>query len=101
LRSRPGLAGAFIGIGGLIPARSARAVLFAASGCPQVASRANRHISVTKRERKNIVDVELSLLERPERIVEIARMSGTDTPSQASRDHARQMLDSGDPERPG
>jgi len=47
------------------------------------------------------VDVELSLLERPERIVEIARMSGTDTPSQASRDHARQMLDSGDPERPG
>ncbi|MDE0715677.1 MAG: DNA repair protein RecN, partial [Gammaproteobacteria bacterium] len=68
---------------------------------PQVASRANRHISVTKRERKNIVDVELSLLERPERIVEIARMSGTDTPSQASRDHARQMLDSGDPERPG
>ena len=68
---------------------------------PQVASRANRHISVTKRERENIVDVELSLLERPERIVEIARMSGTDTPSQASRDHARQMLDSGDPERPG
>ncbi len=67
---------------------------------PQVASRANRHISVTKTERGNIVDVELSLLKRPERIVEIARMSGTDTPSRASRDHARQMLDTGDPERP-
>ena len=66
---------------------------------PQVASRANRQFSVTKTERENIVDLDLSLLKRPERIMEIARMSGTDTPSRASRTHARQMLDAGDPER--
>lgn len=67
---------------------------------PQVASRANRHFSVTKRECADSVEVALTALERSERIAEIARMSGTDTPGRASRDHARQMLDTGDPAHP-
>ena len=67
---------------------------------PQVASRANRHFCVTKQDSSRSVTVEFNLLDRPARIAEIARMSGSDSPSQAAIDHSAQMLDSGNPVKP-
>ena len=64
---------------------------------PQVASRANQHYYVAKRDSTDSVVVKFELLDRPGRITEIARMSGSKEPSHASREHAKQMLDSGDP----
>lgn len=62
---------------------------------PQVASRANAHYSVAKLQRDDAVDVSLTLLDRRRRIEEIARMSGSDTPSNESLAHAEQMLQAG------
>ncbi len=59
----------------------------------QVAVRANRHYLVAKSQEGDIPETTLSLLDGEGRVAELARMLSGDT-TQASLDHARQMLSS-------
>jgi len=62
---------------------------------PQLASRANRHLRVEKRDVEGIASTVITELTGETRIREIARMLGGDPESATSRDHARELLRTG------
>ena len=59
---------------------------------PQVAARADRHYQVSKQERDGRASSSVALLDPAQRIEEIARMLGGVTITDATRQHAEEML---------
>jgi DNA repair protein RecN (Recombination protein N) len=67
--------------------------VFAISHLPQIAARAHHHIVVAKGARGGVTTADISVLEGPNRVNEIARMLGGDPESKVSRAHARELLE--------
>jgi DNA repair protein RecN (Recombination protein N) len=67
--------------------------VFAISHLPQIAARAHHHIVVAKGARGGVTTADISVLEGPSRVNEIARMLGGDPESKVSRAHARELLE--------
>lgn len=61
---------------------------------PQIAARAHHHIVVSKGARGGVTTADLRVVEGEARVAEIARMLGGDPESDASRAHARELLES-------
>ncbi len=59
---------------------------------PQLASRGHRHLRVAKEARDGEVTTFVTTLEGEARVEEVARMLGGDPESEASREHARELL---------
>ncbi len=59
---------------------------------PQIASLADRHYAVTKREVKGRTVTDVHPIDGPERIEEVARMLGGATITDTTRKHAREMV---------
>jgi DNA repair protein RecN (Recombination protein N) len=59
----------------------------------QVAARAHHHVVVAKGSRSGISTADISVVERDERVTEVARMLGGDPASKVSRAHARELLE--------
>ena len=66
--------------------------VFAITHLPQIASRAHRHILVTKGARGGVTTADVRQLSDEERVPEIARMLGGDPESATSRAHAAELL---------
>ena len=89
-----------VGIGGAVAAtvgRSLRAVgtrrqVLCVTHLPQVAACADRHYRVTKTSSRKGVATELSPLEGPERVEELARMLGGHEITAKTRAHAKELL---------
>ena len=71
--------------------------VFAISHLPQIAARAHNHIVVAKAARGGVTTADVTVLEGPTRVVEIARMLGGDPESKVSRAHAKELLKSATP----
>ncbi|HYH80310.1 MAG TPA: DNA repair protein RecN [Longimicrobium sp.] len=72
--------------------------VFAITHLPQIASRANVHLLVSKHERPDgKTATEVTALGDDERVREIARMLGGDPESAVSLEHARELLERGVP----
>jgi DNA repair protein RecN (Recombination protein N) len=69
--------------------------VFAITHLPQIASRANVHLLVSKAERDGRTATEVTELEDDGRVREIARMLGGDPESAVSLEHARELLERG------
>ncbi len=88
------------GISGKVAAAVARRLevlarshqVIAITHLPQIASRADRHFSVRKRQVENRTITEILPLEDSERSDEIAHLLGGETVSPAARRHAEEML---------
>jgi DNA repair protein RecN (Recombination protein N) len=66
--------------------------VFVVTHLPQIASKADAHLRVSKSEREGVGVTLVETLEGEERVAEIARMLGGDPESHLSRDHARELL---------
>ena len=71
--------------------------VFAISHLPQIAARAHNHIVVAKAAKGGVTTADVTVLEGPTRVVEIARMLGGDPESKVSRAHAKELLESAIP----
>jgi DNA repair protein RecN (Recombination protein N) len=71
--------------------------VFAITHLPQIASRAHRHIVVTKGARGGVTAADVATLDGAPRVNEIARMLGGDPESATSRAHAAELLSQGAP----
>lgn len=60
---------------------------------PQIAARAHHHIVVSKGARGGITTADLRVVDGEDRVTEIARMLGGDPERDASRVHARELLE--------
>ena len=69
--------------------------VFAITHLPQIASRADHHLLVTKGEADGMTRTALEELEADDRVRELARMLGGDPESETSLDHARELLKAG------
>ena len=69
-----------------------RRQVFCITHLPQIASMASSHYGVTKAVRKDRTSAEVRLLERAERVDEIARMLGGKTITDATIRHAEEMI---------
>lgn len=58
----------------------------------QVAARAHHHVVVAKGAKGGISTADISVVQRDERVTEVARMLGGDPMSKVSRAHARELL---------
>ncbi|HJQ21005.1 MAG TPA: DNA repair protein RecN [Gemmatimonadaceae bacterium] len=79
-------------VGDMLRRVAASHQVFAITHLAQIASRAHRHIVVTKGARAGVTTADVSLLSDVERVEEIARMLGGDPESDTSRAHAAEML---------
>lgn len=59
----------------------------------QVAARAHHHVVVAKGARGGVSTADISVVQRDERVAEVARMLGGDASSKVSRAHARELLE--------
>ena len=59
----------------------------------QVAARAHHHVVVAKGARGGVSTADISVVQRDDRVTEVARMLGGDPKSKVSRAHARELLD--------
>jgi DNA repair protein RecN (Recombination protein N) len=66
--------------------------VFAVTHLPQIAARAHHHIVVRKAAKGGVTTSDVALVERDERVDEIARMLGGDAESATSREHARELI---------
>lgn len=88
------------GIGGVVAGRVGEAMetlakdrqILCITHLPQVASRATHHLVVSKREDEGRTVSEVTIVEGEERVREIARMFGDDSPRGVALDHARSLL---------
>lgn len=88
------------GIGGVVAGRVGEALeklandrqILCITHLPQVASRATHHLVVSKREDEGRTVSEVTIVEGEERVREIARMFGDDSPRGVALDHARSLL---------
>jgi DNA repair protein RecN (Recombination protein N) len=67
--------------------------VFAISHLPQIAARAHHHIVVAKGAKGGVTSADITVLEGPSRVNEIARMLGGDPDSKISRAHAKELLE--------
>lgn len=67
--------------------------VFAITHLPQIASRAQHHVAVSKAAKGGITSADVEVLAGEDRIRELARMLGGDAKSDVSRAHARELLD--------
>jgi DNA repair protein RecN (Recombination protein N) len=67
--------------------------VFAITHLPQIASRAQHHVVVSKAAKGGITSADIEVLSGDERVRELARMLGGDAKSEVSRAHARELLD--------
>jgi DNA repair protein RecN (Recombination protein N) len=89
------------GIGGVVATHVAEKLrevaghhqVFVITHLPQLASRADRHLLVEKRQVEGIAATTVDALGGVERVREIARMLGGDPDSETSRRHAQELLD--------
>ena len=68
--------------------------VFAITHLPQIAARGHHHIQVSKGDRGGVTTADVQVLDGDARVAEIARMLGGDPESDASRAHARELLES-------
>lgn len=88
------------GVGGVVATSVAaklaevaqRHQVFVVTHLPQVAARASVHLLVEKRASDGLTTTQVRRLEESDRVEEIARMLGGDPESEASREHARELL---------
>ncbi len=88
------------GIGGEVATAVARKLeglgrahqVFVITHLPQLASRASEHLFVRKAETGGVAATRVERLDGDARVREIARMLGGDPESEASREHARELL---------
>jgi DNA repair protein RecN (Recombination protein N) len=59
----------------------------------QVAARAHHHVVVAKGSKSGISTADISVVQRDDRVTEVARMLGGDPASKVSRAHARELLE--------
>lgn len=59
----------------------------------QVAARAHHHVVVAKGARGGVSTADISVVQRDDRVAEVARMLGGDPSSKVSRAHARELLE--------
>jgi len=71
--------------------------VFAITHLPQIAARAHHHIVVSKGAKGGVTTADLRVVDGEERVTEVARMLGGDPESDASRAHARELLESASP----
>jgi DNA repair protein RecN (Recombination protein N) len=69
--------------------------VFCITHLPQIACMAGSHYGVTKSVKKDRTSTEVRLLDKEERVDEIARMLGGKTITEASIEHAREMIERG------
>ncbi|MCK9420024.1 MAG: DNA repair protein RecN [Nitrospirae bacterium] len=69
--------------------------VFCITHLPQIASMAGSHYGVTKSVKKERTSTEVRLLDRQERVDEIARMLGGKTITEATVKHAEEMIERG------
>ena len=69
--------------------------VFCITHLPQIASMAGSHYGVTKSVKKDRTSTEVRLLDKQERVDEIARMLGGKTITEATVEHAREMIERG------
>jgi DNA repair protein RecN (Recombination protein N) len=89
------------GIGGVVATHVAQKLrevaghhqVFVVTHLPQLASRADRHLRVEKDVSATVTATKVDALSGDERVREIARMLGGDPESEASRTHARELLE--------
>ncbi len=67
--------------------------VFAITHLPQIAARAHHHIVVSKGARGGVTAADVAIVAGEERVAEVARMLGGDPESDASRAHARELLE--------
>jgi DNA repair protein RecN (Recombination protein N) len=88
------------GIGGAVAEKVGRRLrrlarrhqVFCVTHLPQIASLADRHYSVAKREHRGRINTEVFLLDGESRVEEIARMLGGQRMTETTRRHAREMI---------
>lgn len=88
------------GIGGAVASQVADAMkvvaahhqVFAITHLPQIASRADHHIVVTKGSRRGVTTTDTEVVTDETRVRELARMLGGDPDSPVSREHARELI---------
>jgi DNA repair protein RecN (Recombination protein N) len=91
------------GIGGVVAEEvgkklkrvAAKRQVFCITHLPQIASMARNHYGVTKSVRADRTTTEVRLLEKKERIEEIARMLGGASITETTLTHAEEMLERG------
>ena len=59
----------------------------------QVAARAHHHVVVAKGAKGGVSTADISVVQRDDRVAEVARMLGGDPASKVSRAHARELLE--------
>jgi DNA repair protein RecN (Recombination protein N) len=70
--------------------------VFAISHLPQLAARAHHHIVVQKGARGGVTTADVAVVSGGDRVEEIARMLGGDPGSRVGREHAEELLRSGE-----
>ena len=79
-------------VGELLHELGARGQILCVTHQPQVASQAHQHLLVSKTSSKNATVTSLAVLDRKQRIAEIARMLGGDALTDKSLAHAKELL---------
>ncbi len=79
-------------VGELLHELGERGQILCVTHQPQVASQAHQHLLVSKTSSKNATVTSLAMLDRKQRITEIARMLGGDALTDKSLAHARELL---------
>jgi DNA repair protein RecN (Recombination protein N) len=74
---------------------AAKRQVFCITHLPQIASMATSHYGVAKSVKKDRTSTEVRLLEKKERLDEIARMLGGKTITEATLKHAEEMIERG------
>jgi DNA repair protein RecN (Recombination protein N) len=74
---------------------AAKRQVFCITHLPQIASMAGSHYGVTKSVKKDRTNTEVRLLDKQERVDEIARMLGGKTITEATVRHAEEMIEQG------
>lgn len=82
-------------VGQLLRQLGEKAQIICVTHLAQVASKAHSHLRVNKSTQGNKVATTLEQLSREQKIEEIARMIGNDKMTQASLEHAREMMGAG------
>ena len=95
-----GIISSFVGIGGgvaksvgeLLRQLGNKGQVLCVTHQPQVASQGHHHLYVSKSSDKDSTATQLNVLDKQERIEEIARMLGGEKVSDKSRAHAKELL---------
>ncbi|HEX6251414.1 MAG TPA: DNA repair protein RecN [Gemmatimonadaceae bacterium] len=83
-------------VGAMLRRVAAHHQVFAISHLPQLAARAHHHIVVQKGARGGVTTADVAVVAGGDRVEEIARMLGGDPASRVGREHAEELLRSGD-----